>query len=230
MTATTDLWYHYGRTRAAHDRDVPATFRWTWSQVHGPGPELLGPITGRVLGDLGSGAARHAAHLAARHAPACVDAIDASPAQHELATGLYAHLAPHLRLLQADVIKHLRANPGTYDVLYSVFGAVCFTDPHELLPAARHALRPGGRLVFSTLAHYLTGAPAPADITPADIGARTPDGEKTTMRRWVLQEHTWVKALDQAGFTAIEADVVPDSTEGPRSADTLLVHARAGAE
>ncbi len=110
-------------------------------------------------------------------------------------------------------------------MLYSVFGATCFTDPRELLPAAAVALRPGGRLVFATLAHYLNGAPAEPDIVPADIPAKTAAGKATTMPRWVLQEQVWTKALDQAGFTDISVTTLPSATAGPRTADTLLVTA-----
>lgn len=221
---TTDLWHHYGRVRAEQDRAVPDTFRWSWNQDDGPGPEVLGDLTGKTLADLGAGAARHAAHLAVHHAPARIDAVDASPAQHAMATALYASLAPCLHLVHHDVVAHLRAHPDAYDVLYSVFGAVDFTDPHELLPAAAGALRPGGRLVFSTLAHHLSGAPAQPDVTAAEVPARTPDGESTTMRRWVLQEHVWTKVLDQAGFTAIVVEELL-ADEGPRAAATLLVTA-----
>src|SRR5207248_209665 len=118
-----------------------------------------------------------------------------------------------------------RAMADTYDVLYSVFGALDFTEPQELLSAASAALRPGGRLVFSTLAHYLSGAPAQPDVVHADIPAKTPDGEATTMRRWVLQEHVWTKLLDEAGFTDIGIDVLPATTGGPRTANALLVTA-----
>ncbi|MGP3990774.1 class I SAM-dependent methyltransferase [Streptomyces sp. 3N207] len=225
VTATADLWHHYGRTRHATDRAVPDTFSWTWRQDSGPGTEVLGDLDGRVLGDLGAGAARHAAHLAVHHQPARVDAIDASPAQHTMATDLYSHLSPRLRLVHADVTYHLSAAASTYDVLYSVFGAVDFTDPHELLPAAAYALRPRGRLVFSTLAHYLTGAPAQPDVQHADIPAKTPEGETATMRRWVLQEHVWTKILDQAGFAQISIDTLRSTTDGPRTADTQLVTA-----
>ncbi|QEV50292.1 class I SAM-dependent methyltransferase [Streptomyces platensis] len=224
-TNTTDLWHHYGRTRAATDRTVPEAFHWTWSQDGGPGPEALGDLTGRVVGDLGSGAARHAAHLVVHHEPAQVIAVDVSPAQYEMATDLFGHLAPRLRIMPSDVVDHLHAMPDTYDVLYSVFGAVDFADPRELLPAASAALRPGGRLGFSTLAHYLSGAPAQPDVVAADIPAKTPDGEATTMRRWVLQEHVWTKVLDEAGFTDISTDVLPAAKGGQRTADTLLVTA-----
>lgn len=109
MTATTsDHWHHYGRNRAT-DHAIPATFCWIWSQDHGPGPEILGDLTGRRIADLGAGQARHAAHLAAHYSPAQVDAVDASPAQHAMATDLYADLAPRLRLVHADVVDHLRA-------------------------------------------------------------------------------------------------------------------------
>ncbi|MGX1274915.1 SAM-dependent methyltransferase [Streptomyces phaeoluteigriseus] len=224
-TSTADLWHHYGRARATSDRAVPGTFHWNWAQNAGPGPEVLGDLTGRCVGDLGAGTSRHAAHLAVHHEPARVIAIDASPAQHAMATDLYAHLAPRLRIVQSDAVPHLQAMTGAYDVLYSVFGAVDFTDPRELLPAAAAALKPGGRLVFATLAHYLSGASAQPDAMAADIPAKTPDGETTTMRRWVLQEHVWTKLLDEARFTNITADVLPAATSGPRTADTLLVSA-----
>ncbi|QGV79176.1 class I SAM-dependent methyltransferase [Streptomyces ficellus] len=225
MTTTTDLWHHYGRIRAEGDRAVPDTFHWTWSQDGGPGAELLGDLSGRVVADLGAGAARHAAHLVMHQDPSEVVAVDSSPAQHHIATDLFSHLAPRLRIVRSDAVSHLRGANGPYDVLYSVFGAVDFTDPRELLPAALVALRPGGRLVFATLAHYLSGAPAQADITAADVPAKTPEGAAATMRRWVLQEHIWVKALDEAGFARISAEVLPATGEGPRTAATLLLTA-----
>lgn len=224
MTRTADLWHHYGRTRHTTDRAVPDRFCWNWGQDSGPGAELLGDVTGRSLGDLGAGAARHAAHLAVHHQPARIVAVDSSPAQHAMAGDLYGHLAPRLRLVHCDVLAHLRTSTDTYDVLYSVFGAVDFAEPRELLPAALSALRPGGRLVFSTLAHHLGGTSAHPDVQHTEIGAKTPDGVLALMRRWVLQEHVWTKLLDEAGFTLINTEVLPGGS-GPRAADTLLVTA-----
>ncbi|MFD4633789.1 methyltransferase domain-containing protein [Streptomyces sp. NPDC058284] len=223
MTTTADLWHHYGRTRAERDRAVPDAFHWIWSQDDGPGCEVLGDLTGHVVGDLGAGAARHAAHLAVHHEPAAIDAIDASSAQHKMATDLFARLAPRLRIASCDAVPHLQATKSAYDVLYSVFGAVDFTDPRELLPATAAALKPGGRLVFSTLAHYLNGAPAQPDLVAADIPTKTPEGETASLRRWVLQEQVWVQALDEAGFTSIAVDMLPAKSDGPPVADTLLV-------
>jgi SAM-dependent methyltransferase len=218
-----DLWHHYGRVRAERDPDVPAAFFWNWTQDAGPGAEILGDLTGRVVGDLGAGAARHAAYLATRHRARRVCAVDASPAQHGFAAGLFGHLTPRLRLVHDDAVSHLRAAPGAYDVLYSVFGALCFTDPRALLPAAAAALRPGGRLVFSTLARFTNGSAAPLEAVPTGIQARTPDGRSTLMPRWVLREHTWTELLDEAGFTQITVDLLPATAEGARTADTLLL-------
>ncbi len=79
--------------------------------------------------------------------------------------------------------------------------------------------------MFATLAHYLTGAPA-----SQRHGCRHP-GKDTgrrinTLRRWVLQEHVWTNLLDESGFTDITTDVLPATTGGPRTADTLLVSAQ----
>ncbi|MFF3552529.1 class I SAM-dependent methyltransferase [Streptomyces tsukubensis] len=222
-SAPPDLWHHYGRLTADADRSVPTTFRWSWDQASGPGPEILGDLAGGSVGDLGAGAGRHAAYLATHHGPARVVAVDGSPAQYAMATGLYSHLAPRLRIVRADAVTHLRQSPHAYSVLYSVFGAVDFSDPYALLPAAAQALRPGGRLVFATLAHYIGGRAAESEVVPGDVSAKTPDGDATTMPRWVLQEQVWTKTLDEAGFTEIGTQVLPAAGDGPRTADTLLV-------
>lgn len=153
--------------------------------------------------------------------------MGSSPAQTEMATRLFGHLAQRLQIVAADVVDHLHAMEFSYDVLYSVFGAVDFTDPRKLLlPADAEALRPGGRLVFSTLAHYLSGAPAQPDVTAGRVGAKTPNGKATTMARWVMKEQVWVKLLDHASFTDISVEVWLATNNGPRTAATLLVGAR----
>jgi SAM-dependent methyltransferase len=219
--ASSDLWHHYGRARAEHDREVPGGFRWGWDQVSGPGAEVLGELSGRVVGDLGAGAGRQAAHLAVRHGPARVDAVDGSGAQCGRAEGLFGHLAPRLRVVRADAVAHLRAAAGAYDVLYSLFGAVCFADPRDLLPAAFGALRPGGRLVFATLAECVDGTPARAVVEPVEVGARTAAGEAAAMRRWVLRPEVWERALTGAGF----AEVGVEGVTGVRGPGTSLVTA-----
>ncbi|MBV2358089.1 class I SAM-dependent methyltransferase [Streptomyces sp. J2-1] len=223
-TPTPDLWHHYGRTRNATDLAVPDHFSWTWDQTGGPGTEILGDITDRHIADLGAGAARHAAHLAVHHSPTRITAVDASPAQHSMATTLYGHLTPRLHLTHCDVSQHLRSTTSTYDVLYSIFGAIDFTDPRVLLPATATALRPGGRLVFSTLAHHIDGTPAHPDLHHTEIHAKTPTGTPTHMRRWVLRKQVWQNLLSESGFTRITTEQLP-SNATPRTAATLLVTA-----
>ncbi|MFD7083110.1 hypothetical protein [Streptomyces sp. NPDC059918] len=99
---------------------------------------------------------------------------------------MYEELAPNLLLVADDVVAHLRGAPGSYNALCSVFGAIDFTDPQELLPAAAQSLRPGGRLVLSPLAHYLTGAPADPAVVAADVPAKAPDCQRAVMQRWVM--------------------------------------------
>ncbi|CAM5412656.1 hypothetical protein GCM10010329_77210 [Streptomyces spiroverticillatus] len=152
-----------------------------------------------------------------------MDAVDASPAQ---AVTSFARLAPRLHLVHAEVTEHLTSQPASYDVLYSVVGAVDFTDPHRMLPAAATALRPGGRLVFSALAHYVGGAPAELHALPADLPVTDPDGcPAAVLRRWVLHQQVWKRLPALAGLTAISAAVLPALKTGTRTANTLFLQA-----
>ncbi len=89
----------------------------------------------------------------------------------------------------------------------------------------RTALRPGGRLVFSTLAHHVGGAPARPEVTATEIPARTPDGGVAPMRRRVLTASVWANALEWAGFAGVRADVLPAAGDRERAVGTLLVRA-----
>ncbi len=223
-THTADLWHHYGRTRHTTDPPVPDRFFWNWGQDSGPGAEALGDVTGRCVGDLGAGTARHAAHLAVHHQPAHITAVDASPAQHAMASDLYGHLAPRLRLTRCGVLPHLRTSAHTYDVLYSVFGAIDFTEPHELLPAAATALRPGGRLVFSTLAHHLGGAPA----HPRRAAHRhecEDTGRRGSTHAPLGAPGARVEATPRRDRVHAVSTEVLHGQPGPRAVDTLLVTA-----
>ncbi|MFD8801566.1 hypothetical protein [Streptomyces atroolivaceus] len=97
---------------------------------------------------------------------------------------------------------------------YSIFGAVDFCDPQVLLAAVAAALRPGGRLVFSTLGHYKNGAPPATECQPADVPARLVDGSASTMQRWVLDTPVWEKLLDRFGFDLVGSDAVFDVGPG----------------
>ncbi len=87
----------------AHPRrarpEGPDTFCWVRTQDRGPGPELPGDLSGRVEGDLGAGAAQHAAPLVVHHKAAQVIAVDASQVRYEMTAALLGHLAPRLRVV-----------------------------------------------------------------------------------------------------------------------------------
>jgi SAM-dependent methyltransferase len=131
---------------------------------------------------------------------------------------------PGLEFVQDDATAYMRRHPGSTDVCYSVFGALDFSDPRDLLPAIATALRPGGTLVIATLGHYRNGSPPETDVTPAHIPVQRPDGTGTTMTRWVLDIPVWEKLLSTSGFTGITTDTVRDpGTDGEPPMATSLI-------
>ncbi|MFE6894824.1 hypothetical protein [Streptomyces sp. NPDC057694] len=109
-------------------------------------------------------------------------------------------------------------------MVYSVFGALDFTDPHTLLPALAHTLRPGGRLAMSTLAHYRGGDAPESDVRCAAIPVRYADGTRSTLHRWVLDVLVWHKLLDTHGFDVTDTETVadPGDEHGPPMTTTVL--------
>jgi SAM-dependent methyltransferase len=224
-----DPWDRYSRLRAESDRTLGVQGRlyWDWYQRTGPGAEILGDMTGRTIVDLGAGTGRQAACIARMHAPQRVAAIDSSPAQIQRGRDLFGHV-PGLEFVQADAADYLAAAPERFDAVYSLFGALDFTDPSILLPTIADALRPGGILVIATLARYRGGQPPETDVRPAVIPVRRDDGTQDSMLRWVLDGGVWAELLTGAGFTDITNDTLSDpGPEGqPPMATNLLVARR----
>lgn len=119
-------------------------FNWTQYPEHGPGAEVLGS-PGAVL-ELGCGTGRNIAHLAVLGAKAV--GLDVSLVQIGRARERFG-ATPGLKLLCGEATEYLAAVEGEFDAVYSVFGAVWFTDPEILLPLIAKRLRPGGVLAFS---------------------------------------------------------------------------------
>jgi SAM-dependent methyltransferase len=204
-------WERYatsGRTpRRAQNAAGQATwFNWTSHQDHGPDEQLLGPLPGRSVLELGSGTGCNLAHLATLGAR-CTG-LDVSPTQTAKARDRWGH-QPGLAFLTGEALEFLDCVTGTFDVIYSVFGAHWFTDPDVLLPLVRKRLVAGGVYAFSNT--------APADIAPL--------GPKAVITRYDLPAADWTAVLEQHGFRDVHAQIVNPPASGGHH--TLLVRAEA---
>lgn len=200
--------------------DVP--FGWTqWTRStsepqvaeHGPGAELLDGY--HRLADLGCAFGRDAAYLARRGHQ--VTGIDLSPVQIERARSLYGDV-PGLHFVAAAAQSHLAAHtePDTrYDAVYSMWGAVMHTDPHELLPLIRSALRPAGKLMFSQV------PPLPGCSGKQGHYAGGFKGPDRGVYRWLYSPASWTRILTRHGFTATRARIIP--APHPGDVGTVLV-------
>ncbi|MGW7239751.1 class I SAM-dependent methyltransferase [Streptomyces sp. NPDC054804] len=221
MTETAIAWDTYSRQRPerrpVNSHGETTWFNWTQYQDHGPGAELLEvPAGGRVL-DLGCGKGGNAAHLAALGMHAV--GVDVSPKQLAAAHARWGD-APGLELHQAEAVQFLQ-QARDYDAVYSVYGAVWFTDPARLLPAIRARLRPGGRLVFSQRPPVEGCYGCQASYIP-----RGSDEDPLVVKRWDYERGAWERLLTEHGFGDVRAEVLA-APPGRRIVGTLIVSARA---
>lgn len=215
ITDQTGYWDHYaaGVSDETPEEALKNAFGWTQYDGHGPGDELLGePLT--TL-ELGSGRGNAVAALATKGVDAT--GIDISPAQMIAARTRWSHL-PNAHYLAGDVLDYLVNADQQWDAIYSIWGALWFTDPQMILPAVHNRLTPGGKLVFSH---------APA--VPGSYGIQGMYGNGFTGRqiwiyRWAYEPDTWADLLRQHGFTDVHARVEP--APEPRNVGTLIVEAR----
>ncbi|MEV0638442.1 class I SAM-dependent methyltransferase [Streptomyces sp. NPDC050619] len=221
MTDTTSAWDTYARQRPErrplNARGETTWFNWTQYPDHGPGAEpLLLPPGGRVL-DLGCGKGGNAAHLARLGMDTV--GVDVSAAQLHAAQERWGSM-PGLSLVRADALSYLRgADP--FDAVYSVYGAVWFTEPAALLPVVRERLRPGGTLVFSQRPPVEGCYGCQASYIP-----RGPDEDPLVVKRWDYEPAVWERLLDRYGYTDVRTQVLA-APPGPRTVGTLIVRARA---
>jgi predicted TPR repeat methyltransferase len=135
--------------------------------------------------------------------------VDLSPKMQEK-----ARTRGYDELVVAEIGSFLRSAPGKFDLVASSDTLVYFGDLRELLGAARGALRPGGRLVF-TLEHA-----AGEDEVPAGYRIH-PHGRYSHTEPYVR------RMLAEAGFGLVEVERAHLRREGGRYVDGLLVVARA---
>ncbi|WP_020669631.1 class I SAM-dependent methyltransferase [Amycolatopsis nigrescens] len=210
MTTPVQVWDSFAATakprRAVNAAGVTTWLNWTQYPDHGPDESVLGPVSGKRVLELGCGAGANLAHVATLGAR-CVG-VDIAPTRIKAAAARWG-TAANLEFVTADAVDHLTGSRVVYDVVFSIFGAVWFTDPAVLLPAVHDALAPGGVLAFSHLP--ASDAPGPA---------------RRLITKHHLSTHQWHQALEDAGFDAISAEIIP--APGPDQPGTLLVHARRG--
>nr|BFD81268.1 hypothetical protein StreXyl84_06690 [Streptomyces sp. Xyl84] len=191
-------WTVYGQRQLtrAFMPPVPRQMNWSpWDGV-GPGDEILGPLAGRRVLDIGSGAGHHAVHLARDHG-ARVTGIDLSPTQHERAVTAHAD-APGVEFVRGDVVEYLRgAEP--FDAAYAV-GTLAFVDPHRVLPALRDGLLPGAPLILSLLHTDLHGHGPSTTVRPREQTVLRGDDPPLSTRMWVLAPRLWEDLLTGYGF------------------------------
>ncbi len=207
-----EVWNAYAKS--THDKvfeDVEPTFCWTQYAGHGPGRDILGdPET--VL-EIGCGTGRHLAFLAAKGIKST--GLDLSPVMVENTTERWGSLGA--RFICGEVLDHLTASPETYDAIYSIFGAVWFTDPERLLPLVAARLNPGGVFAFAQ-PPAIPGAYGPQGMYKGGFA-----GPERYTYRYSYPPRTWEDMLRAAGFVHAHAQVI--NAPKPGHIGTLLVRA-----
>ncbi|GAB3501732.1 class I SAM-dependent methyltransferase [Amycolatopsis cihanbeyliensis] len=216
ITDPAGYWDRYGRGVADETPEdaLKNAFGWCQYEGHGPGDELLGdPLT--TL-ELGHGRGNAVAALATMGITAT--GVDLSPVQVEAAHARWGELA-NAHFERGDVLDFLITTNRRWDAIYSIWGAVWFTDPNVLLPAVLDRLAPGGRLVFSHAPHI-------PDTTTGAIGmwAAGYTGAQVAMARWSYHPDQWTELLTRHGYTEVHARVLP--APDPANVGTLLVESR----
>lgn len=214
ITDHLDYWDHYAEARAVPPRETALTnaFGWTQYNDHGPGIELL--RSPRCALELGSGAGAAVAVLALQGIEAT--GVDVSATQVETAQRHWGDVSG-AHYVQAGVTEFLDSTDQRWDAIYSIWGALWFTNPDAWLPLVRKRLSPGGTLVFSQ---------APA--VPGSYGVQGMYGNGFTGRqvwiyRWAYEPDMWVDLLHEHDFTDVRARVEP--APEPSHVGTLIVEA-----
>lgn len=215
----TAAWETYATSKPGR-RDTNAKgdtswFNWTQYPDHGPDEELLNLNPSMTALDLGCGKGGNLAHLATLGIHAV--GVDISSTQLGAARERYGNL-PNLELHRGDARAFLSTHPHRFNAVFSVFGAVWFTDPDELLPLIRTALAPGGVLAFSQrpAVEGCYGAQA-SYMTRAD------DPDPKVVKRWDYEPAAWKEILKRNGFADVSVSVIA-APEG-YTTGTLLVRA-----
>ncbi|MFE7384733.1 class I SAM-dependent methyltransferase [Streptomyces zhihengii] len=211
-----EYWDTYMPHRGDGEQPAPAVERFEWTQYpgHGPDAELLGQPH-RAL-ELGPAEGKEAVFLARQGAD--VVGVDLSAVQVERASRWWRHEAG-VAFVHADACDYLASAGEPFDAVYSVWGAVWFTDPEVLLPLVAARLTPGGVLAFSQ------AEPVPEAWGPQPMRGKWLEerGRELTVLRWQYPPAVWGDLLKRHGFTDVDAHVLAAPEAGRLG--TLMVRA-----
>ncbi|WP_034091029.1 class I SAM-dependent methyltransferase [Streptacidiphilus albus] len=197
------LWDTYAES-AFKDDDLQPVFRWTQYRDHltAPGPELLGD-PGTVL-EIGCGTGRALAHLARQGVKGT--GVDLSPVMVDRTTERWGSLGAEF--IHAEVLEYLSGTGQQFDAVYSIFGAVWFTDPELLFPLVAAHLSPGGVFAFSQ-PPAIPGAYGPQGMYKGGFA-----GPAMYTYRYSYEPADWARFLSEAGFVHVDVDVIDAPTPG----------------
>ncbi|MEV0192030.1 class I SAM-dependent methyltransferase [Kitasatospora purpeofusca] len=212
IEAERELWDTYAAGIKDDAFDTGPVFRWTQYADHGPGPELLG--SPRSALEIGCGTGRALAALAEQGVKAT--GVDLSPVMVGKVTERRGSSGPRVHC--AEVLDYLRTTDETWDAVYSVFGAIWFTDPLKLLPLIASRLNPGGVLAFSQ-PPAIPGAYGPQGMYKGGFAGRA-----LYTYRYSYTPRRWSGLLRRSGFESVEATILDAPTEG--HIGTLIVKGR----
>ncbi|WP_280727214.1 class I SAM-dependent methyltransferase [Kitasatospora sp. MAA4] len=207
-----ELWDTYASGIKDNVFDAGPVFRWTQYADHGPGPELLGAPTSAL--EIGCGTGRAMATLAEQGVK--VTGVDLSPVMVDKVAERWGPSGVQIHC--AEVLDYLSGTDETWDAIYSMFGAVWFTDPLKLFPLIAARLNPGGVLVFSQ-PPAIPGAYGPQGMYKGGFAGRA-----LYTYRYSYTPRRWASLLLRSGFESAEAGVLDAPTEG--HIGTLIVAAR----
>jgi len=205
-----DAWERYAANvlprRGTNAAGATTWLNWTQYPDHGPDESVLGDLRGRTVLELGSGTGSNLAHVATT-AAYCVG-VDLAPSRTIAARATWGD-RPNLKFVTADALNYLTARSMRFDAVYSIFGAVWFTDPRILLPLVRNRMAPGGVFAFSQL---------PATENP-------PASPDRAITKWNYSLDQWARLLTVEGFDSVTTEVI--LAPAAHQPGTLLVRARA---
>ncbi|MFH8556245.1 class I SAM-dependent DNA methyltransferase [Streptomyces celluloflavus] len=191
-----ELWDTFAESTKDKVLDADPVFCWTQYAGHGPGPELLGDPES-VL-EIGCGTGRALAYLTQRGVKAT--GVDLSPVMVANTAERWGPLGT--RFICAEVLDHLSSTKETYDAVYSIFGAVWFTDPAKLFPLIAERLNPGGVLAFSQ-PPAIPGAYGPQGMYKGGFAGRAMYSYRYSYTPW-----KWESLLLKAGFKGADVQVL----------------------